>query len=218
MKKAILFLAGAGYLLAGCGGPGSEPATASPAATSAAAAIASPARPEATPTRDAKTGKPAASCGPVAEPGQRFIAEQSFPFDYEPFRGSCFVTFADIKAMVDEKDVPRGSTFHLYKDGKQVFQFPDGFKFKDSWIEAVSFDDLNGDGLTDVIIAGEWLGTNFSAPTNVVYVNTGSTFTTNKDANQKLDKLSSIAKIKKAVKRDLKSFFPVNQATEPRSE
>lgn len=120
--------------------------------------------------------------------------------------------------MVDEKDVPRGSTFHLYKDGKQVFQFPDGFKFKDSWIEAVSFDDLNGDGLTDVIIAGEWLGTNFSAPTNVVYVNTGSTFTTNKDANQKLDKLSSIAKIKKAVKRDLKSFFPVNQATEPRSE
>jgi len=208
MKIAIFCLAAAGLIFTGCGLKLTESAN-----TNAASSVASPPAsvpsatpPHVVPTTDAKATKQPQLCGAVTEPGKKFIAEQSFPFDYEPFRGSCFVTFGNLKEMVDETDVPRGSTFHIYKDGKQVFQFPAALGY-DDWVEAAAFEDLNGDGLTDVIIAGRWLGTNFSAPINVVYVNTGTTFTTNTEANKKLDKLKSIAAIKKAVKRDLKSFF-----------
>ncbi|MBX7054637.1 MAG: FG-GAP repeat protein [Pyrinomonadaceae bacterium] len=148
------------------------------------------------------------SCKDLKLAGKNFIAKQSFPIDFEPFAGGCFATFGSKDEMLDEKDVPRGSTFHIFKDGKSVLDLPDGFDGQAAcWVEAVSFKDLNGDGKTDIIMAGSCLAAKDSYPSNAVYVNSGKTFTTDADANSKLNELKSVKAIEDYVTSHLKSFF-----------
>lgn len=157
-------------------------------------------------TTTIKTGSGA--CGEQQQAGKRFITSQTFPIDFKPFGGSCFVTFGSVDEMLDEKDVPRGSTFYIYKDGKQVFEFPDAFGGQPAcWIEAVSFKDLNGDGLTDVVLAGSCLAAKDSYPSNAIYVNTGSGFTTNDNANTKLETFDSLKEIEVYVKKNVDLFY-----------
>lgn len=166
-----------------------------------------PARP-ATPVNAAETSGGSSACGPVSMAGKVFVRKQSFAFDHEPFRGGCFVTFASKDDMVDERDVPRGSTFHIFKEGKKVYDFPDAFGGQTAcWVEAVSFKDLNADGKTDVIMAGKCLGARDSYPANAVYANTGRGFSTDDEANNKLESLKTAAQIEAYVKRNLKEFF-----------
>lgn len=148
------------------------------------------------------------NCAGFKAQGKVLIAKQTFPFDYEPFKGSCFVTFARKDDMLDEKDVPRGSTFHIYSNGKDVFEFPDAFGGQPAcWVEAVAFDDLNGDGQTDVVMAGRCLSAKDSYPTNAIFVNNGRGFTTNDEANAELDEFKTIDQIKTFVKKNIKRFF-----------
>ncbi|CAN5441745.1 hypothetical protein BH10ACI2_BH10ACI2_24840 [soil metagenome] len=150
----------------------------------------------------------AAGCPEAKQSGKRFIKSQSFPFDFKPYEGSCFVTFASIDDMVNERDVPRGSTFYLYRDGKQAFAFPDAFGGQHAcWIEGVSFKDLNGDGLTDVVLAGSCLAAKDSYPSNAIYVNTGTGFTTDDAANAKLENLSKLKDIETYARKNVKVFF-----------
>lgn len=147
-------------------------------------------------------------CGPVSMPGKVFVAKQSFPFDHAPFNGSCFVTFGSKEDMMDEKDLPRGSTFHIFKDGKKVYDFPDAFGGQSAcWAEAVAFKDLNGDGKTDVIMAGKCLGAKDSYTTNAVYVNEITEFTTNDEANMMIEELKTVSQIEQYVKKHTKEFF-----------
>ena len=140
--------------------------------------------------------------------GKKLIESQTFAFDSEPFRGACFVTFADTKEMLNDKDVPRGSTFHIFRDGKQIFQFPDAFEgMSGCWVEAVSFADLNDDGLTDVVVAGSCLAAKNSYPMNAIYVNSGNGFTTNPDANAALDNFDKIKDIENFVRKNKNKFF-----------
>jgi hypothetical protein len=75
-------------------------------------------------------------CDEQKQAGKRYIKSQSFTFDYKPFERSCFVTFGSTDQMTDEKDYPRGSTFYIYKDGKQVFEFPSAFGgIPGCWVE-----------------------------------------------------------------------------------
>lgn len=166
-------------------------------------------KPAAAAPANAVAGKPAGDkCNDLKLSGKTFIAKQSFAIDFEPFAGGCFATFGSKEEMLDEKDVPRGSTFHIFKGGKSVLELPDAFDGQAAcWVEAVSFKDLNGDGKTDIIMAGSCLAAKDSYPSNAVYVNNGSRFTTDAEANSKLNELKSAKAIEDYVSSHMKSFF-----------
>ena len=149
-----------------------------------------------------------AECLRATMRGKKLITSQTFVFDQEPFRGSCFVTFANPDDMVDTTDVPRGSTFHIYKDGKDVYDFEDAFGGQSAcWVEGVGFEDLNGDGKTEVIVAGSCLGAKAGYPTNAVYINNGEDFTTDTAANESLSDFTKVKQIADYVKKNQGKFF-----------
>lgn len=133
------------------------------------------------------------------------LKKQTFAIDFEPFKGSCFVT----EHNPEYDDPPLESQFGIYKDGKKVFEFPGQFNGTTfgCWIEAVSFQDLNGDSLTDVIVVGKCSAK--ASPYNeiMVYPNTGKGFTTNEDANTRLSGFASVKGIADFVKEHREMFF-----------
>jgi hypothetical protein len=140
--------------------------------------------------------------------GKKLITDQTFAFDYEPFPKSCFVTFANKADMVDDKDVPRGSTFYIFKDGKQVYDFEDAFDGQPAcWVEGVGFEDLNSDGKTEVIIAGSCLAAKDSYPVNAVYLNINDDFRTFSSSNETLDNFKTVKQISDFVKKNNNKFF-----------
>ena len=142
--------------------------------------------------------------------GKKLIPNQTFVFDNEPFPQSCFVTFADKEDMLDDKDVPRGSTFYIFKDGKQIYQFDDAFDGQPAcWVEGVGFEDLNDDKKVDVIIAGKCLAAKNSFAVNAVYANANGKFKTDKTANQELENFTTIKQISDFVKKNSSQFFAV---------
>ena len=129
--------------------------------------------------------------------------KQTFAFDFEPFKNSCFVTFSDTEFT----DYPLGEKFFIFTNGKQVFEFPNQSEAAGNHIEAVAFEDLNGDKLTDVIVAssvGEKSGVNHFGQ---VYVNNGKAFTTDEQANLQLDDLKSTKEIANFVRQHKQLFF-----------
>ncbi len=147
-------------------------------------------------------------CLQARERGKRLIAGQTFPIDFEPFKGGCFVTFASVEDMVDASDVPRGSTFHIYKNGEIIYDLPDAFDGQSAcWVEAVGFEDLNSDGKTDIIIAGKCLAARDSYPANAVFVNSRGDFSTDANANGELNDFTTVQQIVNYVKRNQGSFF-----------
>jgi hypothetical protein len=148
------------------------------------------------------------NCPPVTREGKHQIKSQTFPFNFKPFTDACFVTLASVEEMMDEKDVPRGSTFHIYRNGSLVLDLPDAFDGQTGcWVNAVSFKDLNGDGLTDITMAGSCLGAKDSYPSNAIYANNGQSFTTDAEANQKLENFKKLSEIEGYVKKNQKLFF-----------
>lgn len=161
-----------------------------------------------TPAKKTESSGDKSECLKAKMDGKHLIADQTFVFDFKPFPKSCFVTFASKEDMLDEKDVPRGSTFHIFKDGKLDYDFPDPFDGQTAcWVEGVGFDDLNGDGDTDVIIAGSCLGAKNSYPANAVYENYNDDFRTFPSQNQNLENLKTVGEIKDYVKKNKNKFF-----------
>lgn len=147
-----------------------------------------------------------ADCLKIKVPAERKIDEkQTFAFDYEPFKGACFVTIHD----AEFDDPPLNSEFFIYRDGKEIYKFPMPFNGVTSgcWAEAVSFQDLNEDGLTEIIIAGMCSAKSAPYSENMVYVNKGTQFITIEDANYTLDKFTKIKEITDFVKRNPQQFF-----------
>ena len=146
-----------------------------------------------------------ADCLKIKVDGKKVDEKQTFAFDHEPFRGACFVTLHD-----PEFDDPAlGSEFFIFRDGKEVFKFPKPFNGVTSgcWAEGVAFQDLNDDGLTDVIIAGMCSAKSAPYSENMVYVNKGKEFATSEDANYTLEKFKTIKDIADFVKRNKEQFF-----------
>jgi len=140
--------------------------------------------------------------------GKKLIPAQTFVFDFEPFPKSCFVTFANKEDMLDDKDLPRGSTFYIYKGGKQVYQFADAFDGQPAcWVEGVGFEDLNADKKVDVVIAGKCLAAKDSYPLNAVYMNVNDVFKTDSTSNQLLESFTTIKQISDFVKKNQKKFL-----------
>ena len=133
------------------------------------------------------------------------LRRQTFVIDFEPFRGACFVTSHN----PEFDDPPMESEIGIYSDGKKIFDFPEQFngaKFG-CWIDAVAFEDLNSDGLKDIIIVGKCSAKSAAYNENTIYVNTGSGFVTNTNANFELGEFTSVKDISDFVKANQKLFF-----------
>jgi hypothetical protein len=131
--------------------------------------------------------------------------KQTFAIDFEPFKRSCFVT----EHNPEYDDPPLESQFGIYKDGKKVFDFPGQFNGTTfgCWVEAVSFQDLNADSLTDIIVAGKCSAKASPYNENMVYVNDGKGFRTNEDANTRLSEFETVKDIAGFVKENREMFF-----------
>lgn len=130
---------------------------------------------------------------------------QTFAVDFEPFKGSCFVTAHN----PEYDDPPLESEMAIYRDGKKIFTFPSQFNGVTfgCWVEAVSFQDLNADSLTDIIVVGKCSAKSAPYNENMVYVNTGKSFTTKEDGNYRLADLGKVKEIADFVKENKQIFF-----------
>ena len=133
------------------------------------------------------------------------IKEQTFAIDFAPFRHSCFVT----SRKADYDDPPLDSEFAIYTNGKRVFDFPDRFNGVTfgCWVEAVAFQDLNDDALTDVIVVSKCSAKTAPYNENAVYRNNGTGFETDINANYKLTEFRRAKDIVEFVKRNRSMFF-----------
>ncbi len=130
--------------------------------------------------------------------------KQTFPIDFAPYQGSCFATFHE----PDFDDPPLGEKFFIYKNGKEIFEFPEQSEAATYTVKAVAFEDLNGDNLIDIIVVGSAGAKSGSVYTNQVFTNTSQDFYTDSDANMKLDDFTKISEIKNFVKKNKDIFFP----------
>ena len=174
-------------------------AAASPTATSTLAPT-----PESTPEETA--GKSATLACQTVDPGEYDVyKKQTFAIDFEPFRNSCFVTSNN----PEYDDPPMESQFAIYKNGKKVFDFPSQFNGVNfgCWIDAVSFQDLNDDKKTDVIVVSKCQAKMGDYNENTVYINDGKGFTTREDANTQLGEFKSVKQVVDFVKENKSMFF-----------
>lgn len=147
--------------------------------------------------------EPKIDCTKIDTGNKKLLKKQTFPMDFPPFERSCFVTSHD----AEYTDPPLGSEFAVYKDGKKIFDFPEQLAGATCWVEAVAFEDLNGDNLKDVTIVGLCGAKSGDYNENRVYANTGKAFTTDSGANLELDNFSKIKEINDFVRKNKKLFF-----------
>jgi hypothetical protein len=139
--------------------------------------------------------------------GDNFLLKsQTFPFDEKPFEDSCFVT----EHNPEFDDPPFGSEISIYKGGKRVYRFDSRYNPDSAtcYVEAVSFQDLNEDKLTDIIVAGKCGAKSGEIIGNEVFINTGTDFYTNTEANDKLETFSKIKEIADFVRKNQEIFEP----------
>lgn len=153
---------------------------------------------------ESKTAPPTNSCNDLKRAGMKLDKKQTFPINFAPFKGGCFATFHE----PDFDDPPLGEKFYIYRDGREVFAFPDPNQAATYTVEAVAFEDLNGDNLTDVIVVGSAGAKSGKVYSNQVFTNTSQDFYTDRDANLELDDFTKISEIKNFVKKNPKIFFP----------
>ena len=155
-----------------------------------------------------KTGNAVAraACMTTNVGGKRAVQKsQTFVADFEPFKGSCFVTSYN----PEYGDSHMETAFDIYKQGKKLFSFPGQFNGSTfgCWVDAVAFQDLNRDGLTDVIVVGKCAAKQSDYNENMVYMNTGKAFVTREDGNNKLGDLTSAKEITNFVQDNQQIFF-----------
>ena len=98
-----------------------------------------------------------------------------------------------------------GFLFHSQKNST-IYSFPQPI-YATTPVEGVGFEDLNGDGDTDVIIAGSCLGAKDSYPQNAIYENFNNDFRTYPTQNENIRNLKTVSEIKDYVKRNKNKFF-----------
>jgi hypothetical protein len=133
------------------------------------------------------------------------MRSQTFPIDFEPFSGSCFVTTYN----PEYDDPPMESQYGIYKDGRRVLELPDQFNGATfgCWVAAVSFQDLNADNLKDVIVVGKCSAKSRPYNENMVYINTGKTFVTRPDGNNRLGQFTKAKEIADFVQDNQQIFY-----------
>ena len=182
-----------------------EITTATPPPTATPFPPATPAEPDSTPEESA--GMSATLACQSIDPGEHKVyKKQTFAIDFEPFRNSCFVSTFDPEYG---DDPPLESEYAIYRNGKKAFDFPSQFNgvTVGCWVEAVSFQDLNGDKRNDVIVISRCSGKSATYNENTLYINDGRGFTTRDDANMALGEFSSIRQVADFVKENRSMFL-----------
>lgn len=155
----------------------------------------------------AKDGKTVSKtdCAKVDTGDKALLDKHTFPIDFPPFEKSCFVTTYN----PEYDNPPMEAEFAIYTNGKKVFDFPSQFNGVTfgCWVEAVAFEDLNGDNLKDITVAGKCSAKSSDYSENMVYVNTGKAFTTSEDANYKISDFTKIKDINDFVRENKQIFF-----------
>ena len=110
----------------------------------------------------------------------------------------------------ENNDPPIGSEIAVYKNGRKIYKFDTRYHSDAAtcWVEAVSFQDLNADQLTDIIVVGQCGAKSGPIQGNEVFINTGNAFHTSVSANDKLEKLKKIKDIADFVKKNQTEFTP----------
>jgi hypothetical protein len=205
MTRISLFLCLA-FLSIACGTSEPQQQTPTPAAGSTPAEARGQKAPETPKETEAE------ACYKVDTGDKAVLRSQTFAIDFEPFKGSCFVTSHD----PEFKDPPLGSEYSIYRDGKRVFIFPNQFNGVQvgCWVAAVAFQDVNSDGRTDVIVVGRCGGKSGSFHENSVYVNDGRSFITREDINLRLADFRSLGEIIEHLKRNPQYFTTDGNASD----
>jgi hypothetical protein len=147
-----------------------------------------------------------AACMNTDVGGKRAVQKgQTFAIDFEPFKGSCFVTSYNPEYGDSHMD----TDFGIYKAGKKVFSFPSEFNGSTfgCWVDAAAFQDLNHDGLTDIIVIGKCAAKQTDYNENMVYMNTGKAFTTREDGNNQLSDFNTVKEVSGFVEDNKQIFF-----------
>jgi hypothetical protein len=133
------------------------------------------------------------------------MKSQTFPIDFEPFAGSCFVTTYD----PEYPDPPMVSHYSIFKNGSKIFDFPEQFNNATfgCWVDAVAFQDLNQDNLKDVIVVGKCSTKAVPYNENTVYINTGKIFVTRQDGNDRLGDFTNVKEIADFVEDNQQIFY-----------
>ena len=145
-----------------------------------------------------------AQCQSIETGDEPILPTQTYVMDFEPFKNSCFVTTYNA-----DTDPPMEAKTAVYRDGKKVFDLPGQFNGSTMGcsVEAVAFGDLNNDGEKDVVVVGKCISNTGPYNENVLYVNNGSTFTTDEGANSVLVDYDNVKDIIEFVKKNPKIFF-----------
>lgn len=145
-----------------------------------------------------------AGCENLKKEGFAVDSKQTFPVNFSPFEKSCFVTFHDPEFT----NPPLGSQYFIYKNGKEIYAFPDQFNSGNTscWIASVAFEDVNDDELTDVMIIGKCGAKSGAYNENMVYLNTGKDFVTNVEANVELLDYTRISQVRDFVRKNQPMF------------
>lgn len=208
MLRYLAFLLIAAASISACKLPSRQQvdvATATPPPTATPFPTATPTVSDGTPEESA--GRSASLiCQTIDAGDKKVYKKQTFAIDFEPFKGSCFVSTYDPEYG---DDPPLQSEFAIYRNGKKVFDFPSQFNGVNfgCWIEAVAFPDLNGDKRSDVIVIAKCSGKSDTYFENSVYINDGKGFTTRDDANMRLSEFRTIRQVTDFVKENRSMFF-----------
>lgn len=233
MSKSLLILSIV-VLLAGCGSPQQDENVVNVESTTDVARSGG-GQVENTSKKSEPTSASTA-CYTVPAGEMAVLKSQTFAIDFEPFKGSCFVTLHDPEFT----DPPLGAELAIYKDGKKVEAFYEpgppisiyengkdtgrtGNRFSSvtfgatCWIEAVAFQDINDDKLTDVILVAKCGTKSGSYHDNRIYLNNGEVFVKREEANADLSDFKTIKEIVNYTKQDPRAFsLTVDAATSNR--
>jgi hypothetical protein len=182
------------------------PKTEKPIANAGPKAEATPTLAPGTPLPEKSEKADNVSCAAVRRDGLQIDKKQTFAIDFPPFENSCFVTFHD--PAFDNP--PLGSQFFIYRNGQEIFNFPEQFGGGNTtcWVDAVAFEDVNDDQLKDIIVVGKCGAKSGSYNENMVYLNNGTEFTTNAEANAETLDFSKVGQIRDFIRKNPKLFIP----------
>ena len=173
----------------------------------------------------------------AVDTGRKVVLKaQTFAIDFEPFKNSCFVTSHD----PEFKDPPLDAEIAIFKDGKKVEAFYHGEvvtiyeEGKDTgrsadrtsseslgatcWVEAVSFQDVSADHLTDAILVAKCGAKEGAYSENRIYLNNGKLFVTRPDANARLSGLGTIKQIVDYTRQNPQLFSLIVDAANSNSQ
>ncbi len=185
-------------------------------------------RPDSTPA-DARGMSATLACYSVDAAPKAVLKSQTFAINFEPFKNSCFVTSHDPEFT----DPALDAELAIYKDGKKEKAFHGDFPVTmgdpvegeaglslppGCWVEAVAFQDINADRMTDVLVVAKCGGKSGSYNENMVLINNGKFLTSRRDANYAIADLKTIKQIVEYSKNNPEPFSLIVDAANSNSK